>query len=175
MKKVFPSVLTLGNLLLGFSAILFIYQGQTAASMMLILLGLFCDFFDGFCARKLNAVSELGKELDSLADLVTFGIAPAALAYVTSLHEIRVWGAVSCLAYVCCGALRLARFNAAQSHMRGFVGMPIPLAAMLMLLLSVSLPPLFVALGALLLSLLMVSRISFPSLKKIKPEVAEDC
>lgn len=175
MKKVFPSVLTLGNLLLGFSAILFVYQGQTAASMMLILLGLFCDFFDGFCARKLNAVSELGKELDSLADLVTFGVAPAALAYVTSLQELRVWGAVSCLAYVCCGALRLARFNAAQSHMSGFVGMPIPLAALLVLLLSVSLPPLFVAFGTLLLSLLMVSRISFPSLKKIKPEVAEDC
>ncbi|WP_334075036.1 MULTISPECIES: CDP-diacylglycerol--serine O-phosphatidyltransferase [Paenibacillus] len=176
MKKVFPSVLTLGNLLLGFSAILFIYQGQTAASMMLILLGLFCDFFDGFCARKLNAVSEMGRELDSLADLVTFGIAPAALAYVTSLHEIRVLGAASCLAYVCCGALRLARFNTAQSHMPGFVGMPIPLAAILLIvLLTLSLNPMLVAFGALLLSLLMVSRLSFPSLKKIKPEVAEDC
>lgn len=175
MKKVFPSVLTLGNLLLGFSAILFVYQGETATSFMLILLGLLCDFFDGFCARKLNAVSELGKELDSLADLVTFGIAPAVLAYVTSLHEIRVLGIVGCLTYVCCGALRLARYNAAQSHMPGFVGMPIPLAAMLILLMSASLQPVLAAIGALLLSLLMVSRISFPSLKKMKPEVAEEC
>ncbi|OMF11301.1 CDP-diacylglycerol--serine O-phosphatidyltransferase [Paenibacillus sp. FSL H7-0331] len=166
MKKLIPSILTLSNLLLGFTAILFTFKGEILAAILLVMLGLFCDFLDGYCARKLNAVSLLGKELDSLADLVTFAVAPAIMAYVASLHEIRMFGTACCLIYVCCGALRLARFNATQSHISGFVGMPTPLAAVFMLLLTASPRPSVVAFGTLLIGVLMISKISFPSLKK---------
>ncbi|NGZ77784.1 CDP-diacylglycerol--serine O-phosphatidyltransferase [Saccharibacillus sp. VR-M41] len=168
-------MLTLGNLLLGFAAILLIFQDQKTTAVLLILLGLVCDFFDGFCARKLNAESALGKELDSLADLVTFGVAPAMLVYASALQHMSVLGAVCCLVYVACSALRLARFNAGQSHMCGFVGMPTPMAAVILILLTVTANPPVLAVGVCLTSMLMVSRLSFPSLKKIKPEVVEDC
>lgn len=161
-----PSALTLTNLLLGFLAILFTFRYELISAALLILFGLICDFFDGYCARKLNAASELGKELDSLADLVTFGIAPASLAFAASLHVIQVFGAVCCLAYVCCGALRLARFNVSQSHMGKFVGMPTPLAAVLVLLTAVLLPVYAAAVGMLVIGALMISRFPFPSLKK---------
>ncbi|MNI56441.1 CDP-diacylglycerol--glycerol-3-phosphate 3-phosphatidyltransferase [compost metagenome] len=174
MKKMIPSALTLANLLLGFLSILCSFRLELVPAMLLILLGMLCDFFDGFCARKLNAASELGKELDSLADLVTFGIAPATFMYITSVHEIRVLGATCCLAYVCCSALRLARFNVRQSHMTGFVGMPTPLAAVLVLVIAALLPQPAAAIGMLVIGALMVSRLSFPSLKKMKPEVAEE-
>lgn len=176
MKKWIPSILTLSNLMLGFMAILYIVKGEIFGGTVLIMLGLFCDFLDGFFARKLNSVSLLGKELDSLADLVTFVIAPAIIAFVGSLHEIHTIGAACILIYVCCGALRLARFNAMQSHSSGFVGMPTPLAAVMLLLLAASSRhPSVVELGAVLIGALMVSKISFPSLKKGSAEVAEDC
>ncbi|AIQ52895.1 CDP-diacylglycerol--serine O-phosphatidyltransferase [Paenibacillus sp. FSL R7-0331] len=175
MKKLIPSALTLANLLAGFLAILCIYKQHLPAAMLLIGLGMICDFFDGFCARKLDAASELGKELDSLADLVTFGIAPAALIYAASLNEIRVAGAMGCLIFVCCSALRLARFNTGQSHVPGFVGMPTPMAAMAVLLLTVIPSASAAVIGMPVVGALMISRLAFPSLKKMKPEPAEDC
>lgn len=174
MRKMIPSALTLANLLSGFLALLFIIKNELAPAICLILLGLLCDFFDGYCARKLNAASELGKELDSLADLVTFGVAPAALVYVAVLHEIPVFGATCCVAYLCCCAIRLARFNVKQACLAGFIGMPTPLAAMLILLISTLVPPAATAIGMLAVGALMVSRISFPGLKKIRSEPAEE-
>lgn len=176
MKKWIPSLLTLSNLILGIMAILYTIKGEILAGILLVMLGLLCDFLDGYCARKLKSVSLLGKELDSLADLVTFVVAPAIMAFVASLHEIHMFGATCILIYVCCGALRLARFNAVQSHISGFVGMPTPLAAVIMLLLTTSSwHPSVVELGAVMIGVLMISRLSFPSLKKRNTEVAEDC
>ncbi|CAM4025136.1 CDP-diacylglycerol--serine O-phosphatidyltransferase [Saccharibacillus endophyticus] len=174
MRKMIPSALTLANLLLGFLALLFIFKDELVPAICLILLGLLCDFFDGYFARKLDAASELGKELDSLADLVTFGVAPAALVYVASLHEIAVLGALCCVIYLCCCAVRLARFNVKQACLAGFVGMPTPLAAILILLISVLSTPGVTAIGMLAVGALMVSRISFPGLKKMKSEPAEE-
>lgn len=175
MKKMLPNLFTLGNLLSGFVAILLISKEQFEISVLLIVVGLVCDFLDGYCARILDATSEFGKELDSLADLITFGVAPATLAYVVSLHEVHVFGAACCLFYVCCSALRLARFNVEQSHMTVFVGMPTPVAAVLSILLAVYLHPLVAMLGIVLIGILMVSPFCFPSLKKVKSEAVEDC
>lgn len=175
MKKMIPSALTLGNLLLGFVAILFVFESKMQSALLLILFGLLCDFLDGYCARKLDAASEMGKQLDSLADLVTFGIAPAIFVYSASLQDIEVLGIACCLVYVCCCALRLARFNVTQSSRSGFVGMPTPLAAMFALALTLLSNPFFVSIGMLILGALMVSRLPFPDLKKDKPEVAKDC
>ncbi|CAJ1317372.1 CDP-diacylglycerol--serine O-phosphatidyltransferase [Paenibacillus sp. PK4536] len=175
MKKMLPNLFTLGNLLSGFAAILLISQEQFEISVLLIVVGLVCDFLDGYCARILHATSEFGKELDSLADLITFGVAPAIFAYVVSLHEIHVVGAVCCLFYVCCSALRLARFNVRQSHMTVFVGMPTPVAAVLSILLTIYVYPLVAMVGIVLIGILMVSPFYFPSLKKVKSEAMEDC
>lgn len=174
MKKLIPSTLTLGNLLMGFSAILLTLKNEVFIAILLIVLGLLFDFFDGYCARMLNAESEFGKELDSLADLTTFGVAPAIVAYVTSLHEIHMLGVFCCLSYACCCALRLARFNTSSSKNTNFVGMPTPLAAILIIS-TTTLSPLATAVGSLLIAILMVSQVSFPSLKKIKLDSTEDC
>ncbi|WP_033541229.1 CDP-diacylglycerol--serine O-phosphatidyltransferase [Planococcus sp. CAU13] len=173
MKKIIPSTLTMGNLLLGFMAILFISNKEYSTAAMLIGLGLFFDFIDGYSARKLNAESALGKELDSLADMVTFGVAPAMLAYFGSVHEIHFFGVFCCLIYVCCSALRLARFNISVHPSTSFIGMPMPLAATLMLFITL-LNPYATAIGSLLISFLMISRLWFPSLKNIELEVKED-
>ena len=77
-------------------------------------------------ARKLDSVSEIGGELDSFADLVTFGVAPSILAYSASLKDLQSIGMICALAYSICGMLRLARFNTQQSKLPTFIGMPIP-------------------------------------------------
>lgn len=176
IRKMIPSALTLANLLLGFLAVVFTFKGEPEAAVLLIGAGLICDFFDGYFARRLDATSALGRELDSLADLVTFGIAPALLIYASSLHEVRVLGAACCIVYVCCCALRLARFNVSQSSLAGFVGMPTPLAAVLALILTDLAGPAPLAAFCLLgIASLTVSRLTFPAFKKAKPEPAEDC
>ncbi|MFD1992121.1 CDP-diacylglycerol--serine O-phosphatidyltransferase [Paenibacillus nicotianae] len=174
MKKMLPNLFTLGNLLSGFVAILLISKQQFEISVLLITVGLVCDFLDGYCARILDATSALGKELDSLADLITFGVAPATLAYFVSLHEIHIFGVACCLFYVCCSAIRLARFNVEQSHMTVFVGMPTPISAVLCILLAIYVYPLVAMVGMILIGILMVSPFCFPSLKKVKSEAVED-
>lgn len=77
-----PNVITLGNLFCGFAAIVFAFNGQVRIAMALILFGATLDFFDGLSARVLNVKSAIGAQLDSLSDLVTFGIAPAVILYV---------------------------------------------------------------------------------------------
>ena len=100
-----------------------------------IITGMLFDFLDGMVARKLDSVSEIGGELDSFADLVTFGVAPSILAYSASLKDLQSIGMICALAYSICGMLRLARFNTQQSKLPTFIGMPIPFAAMCLLIL----------------------------------------
>ena len=103
-------------------------------AVMFIITGMIFDLFDGMVARKLGSVSEIGGELDSFADLVTFGVAPSILAYTVALKDLQSIGMVCALAYSVCGMLRLARFNT-QSKLPTFIGMPIPFAAMCLLIL----------------------------------------
>lgn len=173
IRKIIPSALTLANLTLGFLALVFILKDELSTSVWLICLGLVCDFFDGYFARKFNTISALGKELDSLADLVTFGIAPAFLIYAELLHELLIFGAVCCFTYVCCCALRLARFNVMQDKLPRFIGMPTPLAAVLTLLILASFQPFAASIMLLIISMLMVSWISFPSFKKMETDPKE--
>ncbi len=141
-----PSIFTCGNLLCGYYAILAVLTGGEARldyAARAIGIAIIFDSFDGFVARLTGTNSEFGKQFDSLADVISFGIAPAALAYawgVQSLqreisssanvvHEL-AWFA--CLAFVICCAWRLARFNVhgmAAGSSRYFVGMPTPAAA----------------------------------------------
>lgn len=125
MLRFLPTLLTLANLVCGFIAI---QQGDYYISSLLILVSFVFDGFDGYAARKLDAVSDMGKQLDSLADMVSFGAAPAYLYYLLAPNDELITLAVPCL-IVMAGALRLAKFNITPS--KGyFMGLPIPANAL---------------------------------------------
>jgi len=134
-----PNLFTAGNLLCGFFALTWIFKYQAHPdlrflynSLWLILGAFACDFLDGRVARFGGKESAFGREFDSLADLVSFGVAPAFMVYRIVLDEFPRTGWMVAAVYLACGALRLARFNILS--MRGassneFVGFPIPSAA----------------------------------------------
>ena len=126
-----PSILTLGNLFGGFYALVAVYNDEYVAAAIAILLALVFDYLDGGVARMTGATSELGIQLDSLADLVSFGVAPALLAYVFAVKPFGWIGGLATFAFTACGAFRLARFNLQTRSLdkRFFVGLPIPAAA----------------------------------------------
>ncbi len=134
MKKgiyVLPSLLTSGSMFLGFYAILHAFQGDFIRAAMAILFAAILDGLDGRVARLTQTESRFGVEYDSLADLVSFGVAPAVLAYTWALKPFGRFGWLAAFLFLACGALRLARFNVQvntteSSH---FVGLPIPAAA----------------------------------------------
>jgi CDP-diacylglycerol---serine O-phosphatidyltransferase len=180
-----PSILTLGNLFCGFYALIAVYNDEYLAAAIAILLAEVFDVLDGGVARMTGATSDLGIQLDSLADLVSFGVAPGLLAYVVALKPFGWIGALAAFAFAACGAFRLARFNV-QTHIldkRYFVGLPIPAAAAVVATFVFFMkessavvvygrelvPPHATAAGVLLgmygLGFLMVSRIRYRSLK----------
>ncbi len=130
-----PSLFTLGNMLCGFAAILVSIRGQYTLAAVLIGLSVLFDITDGAVARLVGAVSAFGLQFDSLADLVSFGLAPALLAFTLFSEGRDEWdplGWVICFLWVACAAIRLARFNTTidpTADKRYFTGMPSPGAA----------------------------------------------
>ena len=165
--KQIPNIITFLNLLCGVLSIISAYNEEHHLSAALILVGSLFDCVDGKIACKLDAVSHFGKELDSLSDLVSFGVAPAILVYSAHLKDIGFIGLALALIYVMCGAFRLARFNT-KSHKTHFTGLPIPIAGAIIaaanLLTNTSLLWPFPVL-VVILSALMVSRVKFPCIK----------
>ncbi|MGH1256706.1 MULTISPECIES: CDP-diacylglycerol--serine O-phosphatidyltransferase [Bacillus] len=161
-----PNMLTISNFVCGLLAIHAVFVQDMYGAVLFIITGMVFDLFDGMVARKLDAVSDIGGELDSFADLVTFGVAPSILAYSTSLKDLQFIGILCALVYSVCGMLRLARFNTQQSKLPTFIGMPIPFAAMCLLILCLLNNPVSVAFGTCVLAYLMVSKIKFPHFKK---------
>ncbi|MFC1501216.1 CDP-diacylglycerol--serine O-phosphatidyltransferase [Elusimicrobiota bacterium] len=129
---ILPSILTSINLSIGFLSIIFSLKGNfTYAAWAIIICGCM-DILDGKLARLTKTTSRFGVEFDSLADLVSFGIAPALLMYQMILHAMDKPGLAIAVLYVLCGALRLARFNSkteADATLSHFIGLPIPAAA----------------------------------------------
>jgi len=131
--NILPNLFTAGNLCCGMVSLVLSSLGIFVAAAWLIFLGLLLDLFDGKVARMTNKVTRFGKELDSLADLLTFGAAPALLVFLRFFDPSEEKGILLACFYVTCGALRLARFNTQQpGHGRIFVGLPIPAAAALL-------------------------------------------
>ncbi|GMA50490.1 hypothetical protein GCM10025857_18470 [Alicyclobacillus contaminans] len=128
ITKAVPSLLTVANLVLGLIALILSYQGFTANAALLVVIGMVLDGMDGRVARWLHAESLFGKELDSLSDIVTFGVAPAFIMYNTSLHYEGWMGLFLTVMFPVCGALRLARFNLQTKSTNYFVGLPITAA-----------------------------------------------
>ncbi|MFZ5651010.1 MAG: CDP-diacylglycerol--serine O-phosphatidyltransferase [Bacillota bacterium] len=162
--EVVPNVLTGANLVLGMFAVTYAIEGNFVVGSILILVAALLDRFDGKLARKLGSSSEFGKELDSLADLVSFGVAPALMAYLWKLDQLGIAGLLVIVLFVLCGALRLARFNI--MNVSGyFLGVPITIAGSLvavMVLAAGKAPVMFSAALVFVLSCLMISSIKLP-------------
>ena len=189
-KFALPSAITLISVLCGFSCIVMSINAAgedtghsfLVAAGLLVLAGVF-DGLDGRVARATNTTTEFGVQLDSLADVLSFGMAPAILAYRYGFFEfgkldprLRAVGWAASFFFVACGALRLARFNVQVGFVdsRFFVGMPIPVGAACVasVIMFWPMPPASVAHAYMfaaelfLVALLMVSNVPFPSFKK---------
>ena len=184
MKKNIPNIITSMNLLLGWTSIYFAYLAEIELAIGAILLASVFDYFDGFAARKLNVQSALGTQLDSFADLITFGIAPAVIVFsVSSLSllfvekQMEFWLFLILGFIPLLGAIRLARFNTVVEESPFFIGLPIPAFALITIsmtwtyieysswMVNIDNYQVFLPLTIVLISFLMVSKWKFLSLK----------
>lgn len=187
IKSQIPNIITLGNLLCGAFSVYFVTQNNLPLAAILILAGAFLDFFDGMSARLLNVSGELGKQLDSLADLITFGLAPAFIAMhfadafkYNAVFSIWAFTPVIIAPFA---AYRLAKFNIDERQTSDFIGMATPSNAVFWLSIPLILAysnidsglgsmylafaesTLAINIAAVIVSILMVSEIRFFSLK----------
>ena len=126
-RRLIPNMCTSSNLVFGMCSILSTYSGNPVWGSIFILLALVADGLDGRTARFFGVASEMGKEMDSLCDLGSFGIAPAFLAWAFVLHNHGFLGVVVAIFFAICGMWRLARFNVNASVVHGyFMGLAIP-------------------------------------------------
>lgn len=153
LKNHVPNIITLLNLLCGSIAVIFAVQGNLVMAALFVVLGIFFDFFDGLAARSLNVKSELGLQLDSLADMVTSGVVPGIVMYQlflkalpsqpaplinwTTGQELLVWDipvfALFGLLITLASGYRLAKFNIDERQSDSFIGLPTPANALLIL------------------------------------------
>ena len=175
MKWLLPNICTAANLFFGMLSILSTYEGNFFYASVFILLALIADGLDGRVARALNAASELGKEMDSLCDLGSFGIAPAFLAYSFCMHNYGLLGKSAAIIFALCGMWRLARFNVNTTVVHGFfMGLAIPaggciIATTTLLFLEMGIRPenfgLVYPITVIIVAYLMVSHVHYPDFK----------
>ena len=131
IKRNVPNLITLGNLTCGLLSIVLAFEGKLEVAAAFIFFGSILDFFDGFASRLLNVSSEIGKQLDSMADMVTFGVAPGIIIYKlisesNNHYEFLVYAAFILPIF---SAIRLAKFNIDSRQTSSFIGLPVPAAA----------------------------------------------
>lgn len=179
--KHIPNTITCMNLVSGTGSIIFAFQGDFMAAFVLMLLAAVFDFMDGLAARTLHAYSDIGKELDSLCDAVSFGLAPSLILfnYLQQASFTPSWLIYLTLLIAPFSALRLAKFNLDTRQTTSFIGLPTPACALfvgsLTAFASAHAPALHMALlnswtlpiVAIALSLALISEIPMFSLKKI--------
>jgi len=182
MKKHIPNSITCCNLISGSIATGFAFAGNIKVALLLIIIGAVFDFFDGMFARLLNVSSPIGKELDSLADVITFGLAPSTIifsqlhvmSYPTFLEPLRDYLPYVAFIMAAFSALRLAKFNLDERQALGFIGLPTPANALFWGSLLVGVGEkletrpwalYFILTGVLISSWLLVSEISMFALK----------
>lgn len=173
MKLSKADYITLLNGVCGFLSIAFTIEGQYLAAFLLILLGYVFDILDGLVAKFFKEKSELGGELDSLCDAISFIVAGPLLVYKVIFSQLGVWGMLVCSTVTVCGVLRLARFNISSSE-KFFDGVPTTSAGTLLSALALSgliqSIPIF-ALITIVVSLLMISKIKYPSFKSFNEKI----
>jgi len=182
MNKHIPNFVTCLNLFSGCLGIVFAFQDNLMWASYAIVIAAVFDFFDGMLARLLKAYSDIGKELDSLADVVSFGVLPAVIIYqlfaLSSQPDFRItWLSYSAFIIVIFSALRLAKFNIDTRQSENFIGLPTPANALLIasfpLIIRESntyfanfiLNPWFLTIFSLMMSLLLVAEVPLISLK----------
>jgi CDP-diacylglycerol--serine O-phosphatidyltransferase len=174
---ILPNIFTSLNLFFGFYAVIASINGRFVAAAAAIIIGVLFDIMDGKIARATNTVSKFGIEYDSLADLISFGLAPGIMIYLWSLKPMGRIGWLAAFLFMACGALRLARFNSQVGITSGdyFVGLPIPagagMAATAVLFchklgVDTKINPIFILGMLYFLSFLMVSTIKYNSFKR---------
>ena len=181
-RMILPNILTLFGVCIGLSSIKFAFDGNFELAIIAVIIAGIIDGLDGRIARLIKGTSKVGKELDSLTDVISFGVAPAFIMYFWSLVEIGRFGWLVSLIYVVCVALRLARFNISSAGEPSwkdnfFEGIPSPAGGVLVLMpliysisevqifelnYQVVVPALFI-----IISILLISKIPTYSLKKI--------
>jgi len=175
MLKHVPNFLTCCNLVCGCLGIIFLFEGSAIPTAYFVLAACVFDFFDGFAARLFKANSPIGKELDSLADMVSFGALPALLMYKTLALSSPPTSYLPYLGLLIavCSALRLAKFNIDETQSDSFKGLPTPANAIFITALPFLTQPIFDAVHqpavlsiiTIIFSLLMVSRFDLFALK----------
>lgn len=173
-KFVIPCIFTLLNACFGFFSLIKTLEGDFIAAAYFIIAAVFMDMLDGRVARILRSTSAIGMELDSLADAVSFCVAPSILLYSAYSADTHVMGVVVLSFYMCAGLSRLARFNVSEPK-QFFIGLPTPIAAFFIAQLILKeawlvqaglMPTFFVFLSVVaLLGVLMVSPMRYPSFK----------
>ena len=181
-RVILPNILTLIGVCIGLSSIKFALDSKYEIAIIAIIFAALIDGLDGRIARLIKGTSKVGKELDSLTDVISFGVAPAFIMYFWSLNNLGKFGWLLCLIYVVCVALRLARFNVHSNEETSwkdnfFEGVPSPAGGILILMpLIYSLSELkflninynfIVPVFFILVSLLLISKVPTYSLKKI--------
>ena len=137
-RVILPNMLTLIGVCIGLTSIRFSFNAQFDLAIIAIIFAALFDWLDGRIARLIKGTSEVGKELDSLADVISFGVAPAFIMYFWTLSSLGKFGWLLCLMYVSCVALRLARFNVNSNQEPSwkdnfFEGVPSPAGGILVL------------------------------------------
>ena len=181
-RVILPNILTLVGVCIGLTSIRFALDGRFEFAIVAIILAAIIDGLDGRIARLIKGTSKVGKELDSLTDMISFGVAPAFIMYFWSLNTLGRFGWLVCLIYVICVALRLARFNVNSNTEPSwrdnfFEGVPSPAGGILVLtplIISMSNFSLFeinyniiVPIFFITTSLLLISKFPSYSFKKI--------
>ncbi len=181
-RVILPNMFTLIGVCIGLSSIKFAFDGSFTLSIIAIIVAAIIDGLDGRIARLIQGTSKVGKELDSLTDVISFGVAPAFIMYFWKLNEIGRVGWLICLVYVVCVALRLARFNVNFGQGPSwkdnfFEGVPSPAAGVIVLMpLIYSLSDiqfisfkydLIVPILFVIISLLLISKLPTYSFKRI--------
>lgn len=171
---ILPSVFTVGNIFCGYYAIISTMRGNYDHAAQAIGIAIILDMLDGRIARLTNSATDFGLQLDSLADLISFGVAPSILAFVWGLPALNNrLGWIAAFTFAICGAMRLARFNIQARDLNHFVGLPIPAGGgAVAAIVHFFVEPITSPIGATLmmatvfaLSFLMVSTIRYSSLK----------
>jgi CDP-diacylglycerol--serine O-phosphatidyltransferase len=171
ITKSIPSLFTVGNLFLGVLSIILAFNERANGAALLVIVAMLLDGVDGRVARALNVQSEFGKELDSLSDVISFGVAPAFIMYQAAFTDVSpalAW--IVTAIFPICGALRLARFNVIEGIPGYFIGLPIPAAGGVLATLALfnhDLNVYLLLVSTLALSYLMVSSIKYPNFKKL--------
>lgn len=172
---ILPSIFTVGNIFAGFLALIAILGAEFEKAAIAIGVAIILDCLDGRVARLAKVTSDFGVQLDSLADVISFGIAPAVLIYSWGLDDFGRFARFSAFVFLICGVMRLARFNVQVGDLKHFAGLPIPAAAGFVAATvyfcpeppeTVFFKPALVGVTY-LISLLMISTVRYPSVKQL--------